>query len=256
MTRFRVEFEVAVRDDDQEALQKFASDLNHFLGANVPALSGWAKSGQPERIERVPGLLESKPIDPRWTAILLRIEEMIAEGRVQQRRSSALTSGASGAHKGSMFCHVWLYEDRALETKSLYIVSAHEDHRGRMGVTVEGPFDDASDKYWNDMARNDKRNGNAIVTGDWVHRTVSRDDGRARPAHRGHGGAEFKFNLYDKEHAEKLDARGFTVEQADDGEWYLTSHNVWHQGKIPLKHRHLFEINARMVKGFNPSVNL
>jgi hypothetical protein len=212
------------------------------------------------RIQELDDFLHAK--DPRWDAILEKVDEMVASGKPLVQRGQAMVSGRSGAHLGSVHCKVVLYDDRSCTTKSLYLLEARESHNA-IGVKVDGPYEDADDEYWIAMAKRDGAAGNAIITEDWVHRTASKDDPKAVAAGGGgHGGAEFRFMLLDAHDFNRLRQLGLDVEyQSIKGDhdfehsgYMLTTHNCWYQGMIPQKHRHLFKVNAKMVKGFNPTV--
>lgn len=262
MTRYKVEFEVAVKDGDEEGVRSFTSQLQRFVDQNVPANSGWTKTVDP-KLERVYGLFEDRPKDPRWEAILEWIEKRRATNPLATR-SVCMESGKSGGHLGSLSCLVKLYDDRTCTTKSAYLVSATVNTvkflgpLGSIVINVDGPFEDASDEYWQEAAKN--WSDRAIITEDWVHRTVQKDDPKAvASGGGGHGGAEFQFVITDDAYAARLKAAGLKIKDYNhDGEdWYLlTTRNCWHQGTIPAKHRHLFKVNAKMVQGFNPTVML
>jgi hypothetical protein len=53
MTRIKIEFEVAIRDNDEDGFRSLASQVQHFVDDNIPALSGWAKVTNP-RITYLP----------------------------------------------------------------------------------------------------------------------------------------------------------------------------------------------------------
>jgi hypothetical protein len=252
VTRFKVEFEVAVKDSDEDAYKKFASDLNHFLGSNVPAHSGWAKSGQPEKIERVFDMFDAdRPVDPRWTAILHKVDEIEASGKPMSMRGTAMVTAPSGAHPGVMYCKAVFYDDRTLTKKSLYLIGASQYRpQGTLSVTVDGPYEDASDQYWIGMAEHDKRTGNGVITPDWIHRTVSKDIKNFDCA--GHGGREFKFLILEPDANAKAllyQGRGLVVTPDETGkrQYVLVTRNCWYQGYIPEKHRHLFEVNVELL---------
>jgi hypothetical protein len=273
VTRYKVELEVAMKDGDLQSLEGFKTQLNRFAGDNVPAHSGWASTRQPIITEIDQSLDDAiapwrRPVDPRWKALLDKIDEMVKSGKPLATRSSSRESGRSGAHKGSLHCDVTLYDDRSCETKSLYLLEASEadgrDRRypkGTITVRVQGPYEDASDEYWIGMANRDKVDGDAIITEDWVHRTVSKDNRDYDRDLAGHGGAEFRFEFLVPGDHVQFKNKGLRVLLADeednnlDGP-VLVTRNCWYQGKIPAKHRHLFRINAKMVKGFNPGVNV
>jgi hypothetical protein len=48
VTRYKAEFEFAVRDGDVEGMRSFASQLQNFVNDNIPAYSGWAKVSDPK----------------------------------------------------------------------------------------------------------------------------------------------------------------------------------------------------------------
>jgi len=267
VSRHRIEFEIAVKDSDRDALDRIAQGIDRLVHSNVPAQSGWA-------LTRAPAMHEVSPVpqthpkpkwtgDKRWEAIQAKIAEMIKSGKPLSMRGTAMESAESGAAKPRVYCHVKLYDDKTCTTKSLYIIRAYENtvkFRGELGaiiVEVDGPYEDAADEYWIEQSKNRE---DAIVTEDWVHRRVHKDDPKAVAAGGGgHGGAKFRFVIMSDEQAERFEAQGLKVEDYNhDGEdWYLlTTHNCWYQGVIPRKHRHLFEVNAKMVSGFDPSVNV
>jgi hypothetical protein len=264
MTRYKVEFEVAVPDDDQFKLDNFKSKIDRFLGDNVPGRSGWAATNAPLYTKQATfrdfieeGQRDSA--DPRWQAILAWIDNMSLTKR-NAGRGVAMYTKQSGAHKGSIFCKTSFYTDANMSTREVYLVEAYERtygiDKGNITIQIHGPYEDSGDEYWIQLAEGDKQRGNAIITEDWTHRTVSKDDPEmVRLGGGGHGGAEFRFEI-DKATVERLPKGLNVVEVSTPGQlepkYLLVTHNCWYQGVIPRKHRHLFGINAEMVTGFNP----
>lgn len=255
MTRYKVELELAVQDENTPAtLEAFQTWLEDFLGGNIPAKSGWAVTQHPTYAVVVPWThTPSKwAEDKRWAAILAKVEEMQQGGLPMLRRGVAMES------RDTLYCHVTFYDSRALEEKSLYIISAHENgskhklHPGEINVQVEGPYADAGDDYWREQASIDERSDRCcIITDEYVHYTVRPDVKQFA----GFGGAEFRFKLLDIEDIGYYERQGIQVEREDESSsdagyvGVVISHNVWYQGKIPMKHRYLFKPNATMQSG-------
>jgi hypothetical protein len=264
VTRYKGEFEVAVKDEgaDKE-LEKFKQHLEGLFGKNVPAQSGWVVTRNPEytKVEATYDFMAPKPPDPAWEMI---VEWIFAQDKMRpmSTRSRKMTDDF-----GTVYCFATLYDDRTFETKSKYMISCYKDsYSGQLKLKVDGPFEDASDQYWIEMAEQDKANGNAIITEDWVHRTVHPDKPKSSRDYAGHGGSEFAFRLHSWPRSPfcaslRMGLQIKEVEFEEDGDnphgvyEVLTTRNCWYQGKIPAKHRHLFKVNAKMVQGFNPTIN-
>jgi hypothetical protein len=186
--------------------------------------------------------------------ILDKIDKIGRDGvHVFSGRGTAMTDP-----NGTVYCIAKFYNSADLNTQDVFVISVHQypsyhKFRGQLHLEVKGPYEDSSDDYWIACAEHDK-NRRAIITEDWTHRTVSKDVRDRDLA--GHGGAEFRFKV-NQETAERFEAAGLKVDsERADGTRILTTRNVWYQGVIPPKHRHLFKVNAEMVQGFNPGRNI
>lgn len=258
MTRYKVEIEIAVQDNDTtDAIGDFRTQLEELTGQNIPGRSGWAVTKKPE-YERVYDVFDlDRPKDPRWQAILDKVDEIVHDGiYVASMRGAMMSSKPSGSHKGSLYCEAhfgFRDPERDAIGEDVYLIEAteHYQRKGQIEVRLHGPWTDSHDEYWTGMVGNP----NAIITPDWTHRTVAKDDPKAVAAGGGgHGGAEFRFEL-SAEDGERFHKVGLTVidhDTDDNTKKVLVTHNCGYQGVIPPKHRHLFKVNAEMVQGFNP----
>lgn len=263
MTRYKVEFEIAVKNEDsEEALKHFQTQFNAWRGNTIPARDGWAPTNGVSytKVEEVPWPQQKSKYadDKRWKAILEKVEEM-SKDTPMSMRGQAMESEAH-PNKSVVTCKAVFYDDKTCTSKSMYLISAYENtvkFRGELGaiiVEVDGPYEDADDAYWTAMADSE---GNAIITPDWTHYTISKDNPEAvRHGGGGFGGAEFRFEIESMTVVQELIKCGLDVKKAKDEyaefeqiTWILTTRNCWHQGVIPRKHRHLFKVNAEMVKG-------
>ena len=179
-----------------------------------------------------------------WEAILEKVDEIcsIEGGYRMVSRSVAYKS------RDGLFCV--LKADKRDEddgTSNVFHITMYDGT-----ICVDGPFTDSKDEYWlAQVGRSD-----AIITPDWVHRTVRRDTRDSDFA--GHGGAEFRFEFLVPGDHGAFTRQGLKVllsgeEDNDLDGPVLVTRNCWYQGKIPPKHRHLFKVNAEMVVGFNPT---
>jgi hypothetical protein len=194
-------------------------------------------------------------------AVLDKVAEIDQDGIHKMSSRGAILEGHN-----SKVCISKFYRDPEYSETDVFVISAYRNRSGEIIVRVEGPYDDTNDEYWLSMAEYDKDRKNvAIITPDWVHRTVSK--GELNYEFAGHGGSEFRFKILGSNADTKAllyRGQGLTVEIEQDPmklgelhrwEYILVTRNCWYQGKIPKKHRHLFAINAEMVKGSDPGVN-
>jgi hypothetical protein len=258
MTRFKHEIEVAVKDGDPN---HFGGVLKLLADNNIPARSGWTVLSQKvEEVENEEIPWTHRPSkwvgDERWKLILDKVAEMCDGPNAEYRMSSR------GAPMESEGREPWVYCILKADRRDTPDDGTHEVFKIGAGRTrinselvleVEGPWLDSADWYWIPMVEQCK--GRRIVTEDWVHRTVHKDDPEAvRRGAGGHGGAEFRF-LIDPSDLTKFTSQGIQATKGPEnsGKDMIITHNCWYQGVIPPKHRHLFKVNAEMVTGFDPT---
>jgi len=261
MTRRKYTIEIAVQDAaEEQGFRNFEAGLSSLTSKNVPASSGWTiLKCEDEKVYDTFDL--NAPKDPCWEAILDKIKTLEAGGYRLASRSASYQMPRSGAKQRGLFC---VYKGRRINrpddgTVDVFHIEAYIDRDKNVKVDVDGPFTDSYDEYWLTLA--DSARMSHIVTTDWVHRTISKDNPEAVAAGGGgHGGTEFRF-VIDEETAERFRKQEFRVEELDavepdDGRrWIVVTRNCWFQGVIPPKHRHLFKVNAEMIKGFTPARN-
>jgi len=95
-------------------------------------------------------------------------------------------------------------------------------------------------------------NGHALITPEYMHYTVHKDS--ANPGQGdGFGGAEFRIELLLSTAYWDLEKLGFRVKILGDAldagtdRYILETQNLWQQGTIPERHRHLFTPNCRIL---------
>jgi len=242
--------------DGSDGLVNFEGSLSRMVGENRPGRTFWSVV-QTEDEPLGDPLAVTRQQDPRSKAIEDQIDKMTKGAEATHRLSMGgriAIAGQGGRHE--VYSCILKADRRDVPedgTHEVFNIEAHHDsHTGQIVVTVNGPWLDSADRYWVPMAKSTELR--RIVTPDWVHRTVSPDDPKAvASGGGGHGGAEFRFKI-DKETADRFKAAGLTVISWDssDDQFVVVTKNCWYQGVIPPKHRHLFKVNAEMVKGFNP----
>jgi hypothetical protein len=265
VTRYKVELEIAIRDGEEQHGQE---SFTKHVGMSIPAKDDFSITQKPTFTEVEPDswvLRASKwKDDERWMAIIRKVREMCEQPGSPHRmrmRGSAWESEPSGARKPWVHCKLEVTKRDAPDdgTYEMFILSAgpssfHRDN-GKIQVDVDGPYIGYSKDYWEKQIGNPR----AIITPDWVHRTVHKDDPEAvRHGGGGHGGAEFRFKIESLEMVQRMTMNGIKVEPYNapgEGEqqfWVVVTHNCWYQGVIPPQMREHFKINAEMVTGFNP----
>jgi hypothetical protein len=197
--------------------------------------------------------------DPLWDACLAKVKEMERKGWRMASRSAAYHS-QQGPRKEPVprLCIFKAYAPGDAEMAISYVFeieawySSHYQHKGEIEVQIKGPYEDSHDHYWLGMHRadNDPKGLQLwIVTPDYCHYTISKDS-RNPGQGDGYGGRLFAFAITSDESAERMTKAGLKISDYNhDGEdWYkLESRNVWLQGFIPPKHRHLWTPNAEIV---------
>jgi hypothetical protein len=176
--------------------------------------------------------------------MILEETDKIARDGVHIRASRGVGMESANGH---LHCIVKFYVDKESPEKDVYQISAGEIRRNGAMILesrVELLGTDSADEYWDKMLTRDKVAGNAIVTPDHRHYTVS-PDSPVPGWGDGHGGREFVFEV-DVTTAHRLQAIGLNVKQSPlfQATWLLTSRNVWSQDRIPKKHWDKFPPNA------------
>jgi hypothetical protein len=123
--------------------------------------------------------------------------------------------------------------------KYVWIIEVSEEDEGRIHTKLSGPFEDSDDDYWLEQREHDNDRAH-LVTQDWYHFLV-RPDGE-EPV--GYEGQEFKFRLRSTNLYLNLKDAGLNVERNVERQYVLTTRNLWSQGIIPPKHRHLWVPNC------------
>lgn len=204
--------------------------------------------------------------NPLWQACLDKVAEMEKEGWVMMTRSAAYVSeqGPRDAdqEKWPRMCIYKAYApgDRELAVSYVFEIkagySSYFQNRGGIEVRVKGPYEDSHDAYWLEQRQHD--GGRAwIVTPNYCHYVVHKDR-TGSPNFAGYGGRLFVFEfIVPGDHVKFKEAglkvllageSSFTTQYHNDGEVpRLYTRNLWHQGYIPPKHRHLWTPNAEIV---------
>jgi len=199
-------------------------------------------------------------MNPLWQACLDKVEEMQREGWVMSTRSSSYISESgprdADSELWSRMCIFKAYAPGDKEMAVAYVFQITASHgryyqdRGAIQVRVEGPYEDSHDAYWLEQREHDNDPKRCwIVTPNYVHYVVAKD----RADHHdsaGYAGQLFTFVIKSDEMAERMKAAGLKVSDYnhDDEDWYkLETRNLWHQGYIPQKHRHLWTPNAMIA---------
>jgi hypothetical protein len=193
--------------------------------------------------------------NPHWVRLSQAIEEFEETNHLRLARKGRGFQAGEGRGE-SWFCPVWWY--RRVENidppkgegytpeKYLYHFHTALNARNELYVTIEGPYVDSDDDYWLDMVEQD-RNGNALITERYTHYTVGPDS--IKPgAGDGFGGWQFRVQLLTPLlDAHVLENKGLKIERLEEGQFVLTTRNLWQQGVIPTAHRHLFRPNCKVL---------
>jgi hypothetical protein len=187
-----------------------------------------------------PVKLDYEP-DPLWTKILSELRTLEQTFRMRSRSIGYRS-------ENGMLCIYKGYGPavEGYQPSTVWIVEAYYNVKGTIETRIDGPFEDNDDAYWLEVAEHDKTRV-ALVTPEYQHFVVVSDS--AQP-NGGMGGAEYRIVITNDSDAEYMQAANLQIEDCSyDGEdWYLlTTHNLWGQGVIPPKHRHLFQVNCKVL---------
>lgn len=186
--------------------------------------------------------------DPLWVAILEKIQDIEKQGYQPSSRSVAYTHQYNENHPKSMITIYKAYASDDTEhcVRQVFVIEAREpsnyERAKNIHVSVEGPYDDSDDVFWQGNSKADK-NRVFLVTDTWNHYTVDQDRRDPGPGD-GFGGRLFTVEYTGT--AEFLRQKRIKFEKKDD-KIVIFSRNVWSQGTIPPKHRHFWSINAKIL---------
>jgi len=203
--------------------------------------------------------------DPLWEACLQKVEEMQKQGWRMSSQSPAYHY-QNGPRKEPVprMCVFGAYApgDSEMAVVHVFHIEARYGHFQEIEVRVDGPFEDSRDRYWLEQRERDSAAGRTwIVTPDYCHYVVNKDVKNGEWA--GHAGRLFVFEFIAPGDHVKFHEAGLKVLLAGErDDWAgpqlyhndgdvprLYTRNLWHQGYIPPKHRHLWTPNAEMLPG-------
>lgn len=186
--------------------------------------------------------------DPLWKAILAKIDELEKEGYRLSSRSLGWSHQFNENHPQQMMTVYKAYAPGDTEhcVRQVFVIEASEPstymRNQSIHVTVDGPYEDSSNQFWKNTLKDDK--GRVfLVTEDWHHYVVEPDSRSPGP------GDGFDGRLFTVEYTgnpEFLRQKRIKFEENDD-KIIIFGRNVWSQGTIPPKHRHLWNINAKIL---------
>jgi hypothetical protein len=176
--------------------------------------------------------------DKRWKALLEKVAEMSRDGmHVSSYRGSPMEG------EKTVYCMAAFYiKDSDYSEREMYLLSCDES----LVVKTEGPWIDSGDQYWPVMAKRDEDVGNALITEAYEHYLIQKDS--AKPGQGdGFGGSEFRIQYFGHEWSRLVEwvSHWQIAEMSRDP--LIISHNLWGQGTIPPRHRHLFKPNCKIL---------